>query len=167
MLMEASASSGPPTINASLVTERDNSESPLWSDVASEDSRARPGAGPNRQASEKPAASAIPLAAVWLSSGGRDEEQQLAEQLAGQDGDHREVEQSGGGHERAEAAGRQGQACGDQRQKNGAEHPEGRKQRAEGQRMGQRPGAVGEAAEREREDDRLQDEADQQGADGP
>ena len=109
MLIVATATSGPPTIKTSRVTERDNSESPLWSDLALEDSRSRPEAGPNRQAPEKPVASIVPLAVVPLSSRGGDEEEQLTEQLARQDHDHGQVEEAGGGHEGAEAAGRQRQ----------------------------------------------------------
>src|ERR1700736_6085842 len=64
MLMVASANSGAPTSKTSLVNERGNSESPFWSEVASEQSRPLPATGPNRQAPEKPAGSAVHYAAV-------------------------------------------------------------------------------------------------------
>ena len=57
MPMVASTARGPPTIRTTLVTERDNTDSPLWSSLA--DFRGSAAEQPTFQASEKPSCRAI------------------------------------------------------------------------------------------------------------
>src|SRR5438874_946815 len=57
MPMVASTARGPPTIRTTLVTERDNTDSPLWSSLA--DFRGSAAERPSFQAPEKPSRRAI------------------------------------------------------------------------------------------------------------
>src|SRR5256886_9570301 len=58
MLIVASTAKGPPTIRTTLVTERDNADSPLWSSLA--DFRGSAARRPTFEAPEKPSRPAIP-----------------------------------------------------------------------------------------------------------
>src|ERR1700682_2802050 len=142
MAATASVSSGMPMISVTRVTERDNSNPPCDLSPASEDSRQRQAAKPSHRGPEKRCPRAIVKVAVGLSGGGGHEEEQLTEELSWEDDDHRQVEEAGRRHERAQAAGRERQAGRYQRQDHRAEHPEDREHGTQAQRVTHRAAAA-------------------------
>src|SRR2546421_5284392 len=115
-LSVASVISGTLMAKASLVTERDIQNPPcglMWR-CGILGGAARLLQAFSRPRKLTPGLSLKPKPA--LSGGGGDEEQQLPEQLAGQQRDHRQIEQARGRHEGAKATGGEGWRGGQQRE---------------------------------------------------